>query len=1127
MTFSNVNVFNSSYKALNSSVVSKSEPAINKGGAFSPTVLEASSIMRASFDEQWENAYIIKYQALMQNRLNSLKQKLQAAYNNLVQQSTSQQVRENGANNEVTATTDVYGRMLPGTNGAVNNAFKDLAYYGSQADIDADDQKGLFNSGTGTDLDGVPSYLMGKGVSTGPSNTYYAAQDAAGNKIETGLDDKVYEMRKLFVSGAAMQISNTMKVTFRSEEVPPKAPEDIGILGTLGETENPANKPGEKISEGSVEVKTGGFWSTVNYLYNFAPRELKYSYATSYSTTTEEAGTRNYTSGGIDRQATLFSRRLVDGRDMQDTGSGGRVANTSAGEDQVPGALDGNTNPSDPNYPKYGARVKWVSSTAEEGYTTELNALSDITGDPGVRNYVEFDSGGPGSYDDRLIRRRRSDNDSLFINMDEFNSFGDAVKGPNAAGGNDWKGYTTDPVSGDQYENKVKIYGTEDMGVTDINSRILWQYEHDGIGAADINRDSRIDNTDKHDAKAAFINHYQVAVREVELNSNPDSFGQVLALGHTRKNSNLAMTNPYDFVDVNHDNIDDESGESINNIDLTNKVASALLRSGGLDLSADHSFSDVDEKKDPTTGKKLIHQENVADDGTGQDKNEKLLLPGASKIAKNFTPKFVEDLHKIRSFNGQAVGAKGGNLLISSETANSDPLVLAEYEGFTRATMMSVGMADDYFNDFGKQVRTYDQAVALKKKLEAEVNASSMVDTDWHYSEYNSTAGNTTLDGIMFRNIKQITYNDPDKGSGSLDIYYDAKKRDDPNNDTFQYVDPLTGQQSTQQGIGEDTFNNVNVAFRKTFKLNAIEFQRAQYQYTSATPVGTVQDPFFVTTPVYQPKPVNISIDTRNVDMNTFQLIVNGQVVTPASIGATTAKYDIGAYLKEGDNVIASQMLFNGTSAPNNGGGDYFKITADTTVAGANANTADVNKWLDERVSTERAKTSEDKSTKLTTATNAGIFLSGWQSKVMAARVIPQEYANIYKSTAQGGTEPVFITVDNLGNPGAGTQMSERAYNEYKNAVRGLGSEQTATKVKDMNVFAKTLVEAMNSKEYRDIFTLGLWNSNVGKDIVLQSQVSSPNGGNVQSSIKIKYNPVNGMFSILQTKWDASAGQQQ
>ena len=105
--------------------------------------------------------------------------------------------------------------------------------------------------------------------------------------------------------------------------------------------------------------------------------------------------------------------------------------------------------------------------------------------------------------------------------------------------------------------------------------------------------------------------------------------------------------------------------------------------------------------------------------------------------------------------------------------------------------------------------------------------------------------------------------------------------------------------------------------------------------------------------------------------------------------------------------------------------------------------------------------------------------------------------------------------------------MSEKAYNEYLNALKGLGSNQTATKVKDSNVFAKILIDAMNSKEYRDVFTLGLWNSNVGKDISLQVQVASPSGGNVQSTIRIKYNPVNALFSILQTKWDASAAPQQ
>lgn len=1114
MTFSNVNVFNSSFKAISASTPAKSDSAVLKGGAFSPNALETISIMRASFDEQWENAYIIKYQALMQNRLNSLKQKLQGAYNNLVQQSTSQQIRENGSTNEISATTDVYGRMLPGTqtgvSGDVNQAFKGLQYYGDITALNAADGKGQFdqNVGSGTDLDGIPSYYM--------QGETYKVNDAGVKTTE----QKVYEMRKLYNSGAAMQISNTMKVTFRSEEVPPKALEP-SIFSIISKSDNPSNKPGEKISEGSTEVKTGGFWSTVNYLYNFAPRELKYSYATSYSTTTEEAGTRNVG----DEQATLFSRKIIDGRDSQNTTSG----DLHNDEDYSIGALDSNGNVSDGNYPKYGSRIKWATSNPEDGYTTERNVLANMASGGTDDDFINSDAiVGEGAdneskyIDNRLIVRRTVDNEASFSNFDEnFNSFADIVKGnPGVAangGGNKpadpWTGWEQPPSLDNQPENKVKIYGSEEGGITGINDRIVWEYQHDGIGAYDRDRDGRINRSDTHEATAAFVNHYQVTLQTVELNTNPDSYGKVLALGHTRKNSTSVLDNPYEFVDADSNNLDDETGQSAASIDKLNLVATQLLRSGGIDASADHVFSDTDPVQLDALGRKIMTRVDVQPDGSDSEKNEKLLLAGSGKLAKNFTAKQVEGFHEINSYNGQSLGAHGGNIQISAENANSEPMILAEYEGFKRAQMMSIGLAHDTYNDYGQQSRTLDAAIALKDKLEAEVNASSMVDTDWHYSEYNDAATAGTLDGIMFRNIKQITYNDPDKGAGVLDIFYDSKKRDDPNGNTFQFVDPKTGQATSVQGGTDDTFDDVNVGFRKTFTLERKDFQTLTYE--------AKQEPFYVNTPRYDPRNVIINVGTQNANTATMNLIVNGNIVSPFAAG----QYNIGSFLQEGDNVIAAQILFDDNLAPRDGAGDFFSVKADP------GNDKDITNWISSKISTVRSKTGDDKSTELTTATNAGTMLSGWQSKIMTNLITPALYAGIYPVVLPA--EPVFAHVEpstGLTVPaatGTSTPMSERAYNEYINALRGLGSTQTATKVKDSNVFAKILIDAMNSKEYRDVFTLGLWNSNLGKDISLQVQVASPSGGNVQSTVRIKYNPVNAMFSILQTKWDASAAPQQ
>lgn len=1558
MTFSNVSSFNSTYKALSSANIAKESSTIKKGGAFAPNFAEATSIMRASFDNQWENAYIIKYQALMQNRLNALKQELTAAYNNLLQQAASQQIRENGSNNEISATTDVYGRMLPGTasnttrtaggaagtnnisvadatgfhiddtlvvggntyyitdvvgnvitvstnfvasvpanavvTGGRNDAFKGLKYYDDKLALDNADDNGLWDRPAGdltgvltdsaTQSDGVPSYYIG--ANTANDNTYQYSNtlgpDGLPVKVNTAKEN--YEMRKLYVSGPAMQIANDMRVTFRSEEVVPKATEyDSFFGGLMPPATNPAFKGGEKVAEYSTEVKTGGFWATVNYLYDFSPRELKYAYATSYSTTTEESGTRNYTEAGMKRQATLFSTNLIDSRDAQNTLTGAAETNEDGNSFDTL-ALDGMAGTGATNYPKLGARIKWSTSNPEEGYVTERNTLIELNNENDKQGAVAVVS----SIDGRLITRRESDNDTNFPFLGtDFNAFNDVVKGDAA---NPWSGYLTSPTnSPDQRENSVKLYGTEEGGVTSMDSRIKWEYQHDGNGALDINRDawivgntsgsitaptggasipstgvvinnasanfayfvppstvptyvaagssvtipagatgivpplgmdiagsdsitlkagnsfvyspgptsvasgatvtmpagvsgasvagaipangitlkngatpftyntsgtpvtavagssvsipagstgsissgstatlssaldipangitvntlsgplnlsvgaggltipasglflptvgatfdyfnpalvnvpagatnitipagatgvvssgstanvpsgatnvvitagtngtnptvdkipsgssvtapasglpipsagitvnnvatdftytpasgtvtvpafasadipagstgtipagaiskipagsvinipagstytppaSALGNADPtHVATAAFINHYQVAVQSVELNSNPDSYGRVLAIGHTRVNSNVATNDPYSDA-----------------ADPMNAVASAVLRSGGIDASMDHTFSDIDNKYDAQG--KLIHQNSVDPDGNGQSTNEKMMLPGSGKIAKNFTPTYVENLHQITSFNGQALGAHGGNVTISSESANNTPIVLGEYEGFKRAQSMSIGLAHDTYNDMGQQVRSYTDALALKEKIEAEINASNMVDTDWHYSEYASSTGGSTLDGIMFRNVRKITYNDPDKGAGEFNIYYDQSRRDDPNSDTFQYVDPTTGLSNSTQGTNEDTFDNVNVAFRKTFKLTNDQFQTLDYTQINAlasNPIAAISPDSYVTSPTYKNRDVFINVSTQNVDTDSLDLIVNGHVVS-GLINNTlgTAIYNIAPYLQEGENVIASQMRIDKSVVPGvngkpsaTGSNDYFKLESDPT------NDKDITSWISAKISTSRTSGGDVSSTELTSSSNAGVMLSSWQSKIMANEVRPSLYESIYPSTISNppGVDPAKFYVDeftgqitaesrttpapNFYVPGTNTvyvpgvddiPMTEKAYNSYGEALMGLASNKTATKVKDSNTFLKILMDAMNKKEYQDIFALGLLNSSLGKDIILKGQTSSPSGGAIQSILTVKYDNINNKFSLVQSKWDASAGPQQ
>ena len=113
MSFSTVNIFQNALKALSTTPGRNVPDRIQKGGAFAPTTFEAVSLMRAEEDNQWENSYINKYQALMQNRLNRLKQDLTNAYKAILEMSTTQQIRENSPVTANTAITDVYGRTIP------------------------------------------------------------------------------------------------------------------------------------------------------------------------------------------------------------------------------------------------------------------------------------------------------------------------------------------------------------------------------------------------------------------------------------------------------------------------------------------------------------------------------------------------------------------------------------------------------------------------------------------------------------------------------------------------------------------------------------------------------------------------------------------------------------------------------------------------------------------------------------------------------------------------------------------------------------------------------------------------------------------------------------------------------
>lgn len=996
MTFSNVNVFRNTVVSLRASEPGATADKITRGGAFSPNTQEAISIMRSDIDNQWENSYIIKYQSLMQNRLNRLKQDLTNAYKAILDVSSVQQVRENGLTTSNSAITDVYGRLL---NNA-GDAFSRLKYYDDEAAFAADD---AVNGSAG---DGVPSYLMDSTLQQYGANS----QGDRNGKVE---------MRKLYVTGPALQITNSMKVAFRTEEVPPEYKQIIPSIPIIGDL-IPGDKaftPGQKVAEYSADVKSGGFWTTLNYLYNFAPRELKYSYPTAYSTTTEETGTRQV--GG--KQAVLFNSNVVDARDIYDGGSNGDLE-----DDGIPSYN------ATSNKPPVGARIKWSSSNANEGYTTERSPIFPQRDNNG-NYYGDTLSKIQSPIDDRSITRRESDNDSDFLLNGILSNGNNTVKGT-------WNYPPGSP-------NKQTEYGSEEStggSSVSIDNRIKWEYNHDGRNSADFTQSGGITGGDVHVAKALFLNHYTVQTQTVELNSSADSYGGVKALDYNSVNGGDQLT----------------------------------LRSTGIDGSAEHVFNDADKNK---------VQANT--------KDEKLMLSGSGKISKNFDGKFVSNLYTLQSFNGQNIATETANVNISSKN-DTDKVVIAEYEGFKRAQAMNKGFSEDLFSEANNDPRSEADARTLANKIETEINATSMVDTDWHYSEYQNT------DSVMFRYIDSVSYNPPGGGTASVPINFRPG--------------------ITDGGAGTGDFNNVTVGFRKTFTLEPKDYQQAVY-------LPPTNADIYINTPSYVDRDVFVDAVTNGSSAGA-ELVVNGKLVTGGvNMGGGVIRYNLKGYLQGGDNVIGAQATFNQGIA-----NDSFKLVP---VTGSNA--ADINTWLNGRVSTVRAQNGDTAVSKLNQASLSDP-LSSWQSKIMVRKAgdfTISDIITVASTDADGNgsldraqfnsvfPDPINPTAAQI-NSASPLMLDYLAQfrKKYNDELNSLGSVETVTKVKDNNTFATMLTQALNKKEYQDIFNMGLLNTNLGKTMVIKAQVSAPTGGSVSATMDIQYDPINNKFILVQSKFDAYGG---
>lgn len=274
-----------------------------QGGGFNPDTKEALQIMRTEMENQFEKGFIIKYKAMLTNRLNRIVQDLKNSYQALLYNTMVQDVGENSTG----VATDYRGNPLPAAGGA--KVYKGIGIGSDTAGGTSDDGINSFDG----------SSIFGRNV----------------------------EMRRFMSAGPAMDMYNDLKITFRSQEKEPKPGSWLEDLSFLGDNPKPFEFH-QKIAEYATTVKSGGFFTTLNYLYNFSPRSIKYTYATAYTANTSEAGSRNITGGAF---ATLFNRKKVDERDA-----------TSQDVDAQ------------------GDRLQWTNTNTNEGYLTEKDTYSDVYG---------------------------------------------------------------------------------------------------------------------------------------------------------------------------------------------------------------------------------------------------------------------------------------------------------------------------------------------------------------------------------------------------------------------------------------------------------------------------------------------------------------------------------------------------------------------------------------------------------------------------------------------------------------------------------------------------------------------------------------------------------------------------
>ncbi len=507
------------------------------GGSFTPSALEAAFIMRSSLDYQFENAFLTKYKALMQNRLNFLQEKMKDAYTNVLNTSMAQQVGQNAAI-ETRADVRLDGfdssaaaKLIKGVLGA--NGFEDIGI-APEGDLRLEDAA----ANAAAIAQGLVSIWRTPGkLSDGMTINGALPEDAiAGWARSLGGALTPVQFRSLleYATGAG-NVQGDIQITMRAEDDPP-VPEPVNIIMSILATittavTGPPPAPtyfNQKVEEHETQYKTGGFWSAINYLYNFAPREIKYSYAVGYTVNSDEAGNDAYLSSGL----------LVDARE------------------NVVGPTDA--------FLQKDQRVKWASFEPTEGYQHEISGTSSRF--PNVVNranaWLSGNSQGGGAnqygadvwYDESSFSTANAGALTQVVDGVLFQSgtykytngvmvnSNNAIPAVAGAGG---KLIETAGTNGVLYANSNIQDGSIFKNTVEWNGGL-----NDGLNTDDEPTSrGRINSS-------LFFNHYEVETRTVDFNNStrsdstslpgaPDNTGQLLVVGGLERSNSVDASKDY------------------------------------------------------------------------------------------------------------------------------------------------------------------------------------------------------------------------------------------------------------------------------------------------------------------------------------------------------------------------------------------------------------------------------------------------------------------------------------------------------------------------------------------------------------------------------------------------------